>query len=124
MLLARNLRDNLGKCFRMVPEFATAVGAAARIFELVDHRSGVNYCGGLVLPDVRGELKFSNVWFEYATRPDSPVLRGLTLHIKPSQTVALVVRFHRVFTAFSPRLHHVFSLRRGHRGMGSRLLST
>lgn len=90
MLLARNLRDNLGKCFRMVPEFATAVGAAARIFELVDHRSGVNYCGGMILPDVRGELKFSNVWFEYTTRPDSSVLRGLTLHIKPSQTVALV----------------------------------
>lgn len=30
----------------MIPEFATAVGAAARIFELVDHRASVNYCGG------------------------------------------------------------------------------
>ena len=68
MLLANNLRDNLGKCFEMVPEFAGepptislpsglhssqdasdialqsgAIGAAARIFELVDHRSSVNY---------------------------------------------------------------------------------
>ena len=65
---ANNLRDNLGKCFEMVPEFAGepptislpsglhssqdasdialqsgAIGAAARIFELVDHRSSVNY---------------------------------------------------------------------------------
>ena len=35
MLLAHNLRDNLGKCFRMIPELASAIGAAARIFEYV-----------------------------------------------------------------------------------------
>lgn len=38
-LLARNLRDNLGKCFRMVPEFAGAIGASARIFEVCVQRN-------------------------------------------------------------------------------------
>lgn len=89
-LLARNFRDNAGKCFEMVPEFAGAVGAAARIFELVDHRSSVNYCGGAILPDIRGELIFSNVWFKFETRPQHNVLKGLDLRIRPSQTVALV----------------------------------
>jgi ABC-type multidrug transport system fused ATPase/permease subunit len=89
-LLARNLRDNLGKCFRMVPEFAGAVGAAARIFELVDHRSSVNYCGGIILPSIRGELAFTNVHFCYETRPCHTVIQGLDLRIGPSQTVALV----------------------------------
>ena len=47
-------------------------------------------CGGAVLPDVRGELRFHDVWFRYDTRPDAAVLRGISLTIAPSQTVALV----------------------------------
>lgn len=58
--------------------------------QLVDHRSAVNYCGGKVLPDIRGDIMFTNVFFRYETRPQHCVLRGLSLHIKPSQTVALV----------------------------------
>jgi ABC-type multidrug transport system fused ATPase/permease subunit len=79
-----------GKCFRMVPEFAGAVGAAARIFELVDHRCEVNYCGGAVLPAVRGDLIFHDVSFRYEGRPDMSVLRGLSLHVAAGTTMALV----------------------------------
>ena len=43
-----------------------------------------------MLPDVRGELRFHDVWFRYDTRPDAAVLRGISLTIAPSQTIALV----------------------------------
>ncbi len=45
-------------------------------------------CGGAVLPGVRGELRFHDVWFRYDTRPDAAVLRGISLTIAPSQTIA------------------------------------
>jgi len=42
------------------------------------------------LDSVRGEIEFTDVTFSYPTRPDIPVLKGLTFSAKPKQTVALV----------------------------------
>jgi len=39
---------------------------------------------------VGGEIEFHNVSFAYPTRPDAMVFNGLSLKIKPGQTVALV----------------------------------
>ncbi|NOT53722.1 MAG: ABC transporter ATP-binding protein [Deltaproteobacteria bacterium] len=46
--------------------------------------------GTRVLPEksVRGEVVFENVSFGYD--PDQPVLRGMNLHVRPGQTVAVV----------------------------------
>ena len=38
----------------------------------------------------KGEIKFENVWFRYPTRKNDWVLKGLNMHIKPNETVALV----------------------------------
>lgn len=35
-------------------------------------------------------MNFSNVYFNYPTRPDMPVLQGLNLNIKSGQKIALV----------------------------------
>ena len=44
-----------------------------------------------VLQDhINGELSLENVKFKYATRPDVPVLQGLSLSVKSGQTLALV----------------------------------
>jgi len=42
------------------------------------------------LESVRGEIEFDGVTFSYPTRPDVPVLKGLSFKAKPKQTVALV----------------------------------
>eukprot|EP01047_Picozoa_sp_COSAG01_P054840 COSAG01_NODE_6041_length_3882_cov_27.246630_6_plen_98_part_00 len=88
----------LGRCESTVcgkvPEFAQAVGAGAQIFALLDHEPAVNYSGGLRLPlgfDRGGvRINFDAVRFRYPARPEQPVLRGLSLLVKPKQTVALV----------------------------------
>lgn len=42
----------------------------------------------LKLTDLRGEYDFENVRFQYDA--DTPVLKGLDLHVKPGETIALV----------------------------------
>ena len=39
---------------------------------------------------VEGKITFNSVNFHYPTRPNVPVLKGLTLEINPGETVALV----------------------------------
>jgi len=46
--------------------------------------------GTRTLEQVRGEVDFEDVKFAYPTRPEIPVLKGLTFSAKPKQTVALV----------------------------------
>lgn len=44
----------------------------------------------LDLNNVQGEITFQDVWFRYPTRKDDFVLKGLTMTIKPQESVALV----------------------------------
>ena len=48
--------------------------------------------GGQTLPaeNVKGHVTFKSVDFHYPSRPNVPVLKGLTLEVKPGETVALV----------------------------------
>ena len=39
---------------------------------------------------VEGKITFNSVNFHYPTRPNVPVLKGLTLEVNPGETVALV----------------------------------
>lgn len=39
---------------------------------------------------LEGNVTFSDVVFNYPTRPDIPVLQGLSLQVKKGQTLALV----------------------------------
>jgi ABC-type multidrug transport system fused ATPase/permease subunit len=41
-------------------------------------------------PKVQGHIRFEDVYFEYPSRPDMPVLRGIDLDILPGQKIALV----------------------------------
>ena len=47
---------------------------------------------GKTIPDgsVKGHVTFKSVDFHYPSRPNVPVLKGLTLEVNPGETVALV----------------------------------
>jgi ATP-binding cassette, subfamily B, bacterial len=60
-----------------------------RIFQLIDLRPSIEDAPDAVeLPDIRGEVTFSNVHFGYGDASD--VLDGFDLHLKPGERVALV----------------------------------
>ena len=73
-------------------ELQRAAGATERLVEMLHATDPVqDIPSPLVLPrPVRGEVQFDNVRFTYPTRPDAPALKGISLVVRPGETVALV----------------------------------
>ncbi|CDW97910.1 hypothetical protein [Sporisorium scitamineum] len=70
------------------------LGAGARVFELIDRESNVALGKGEPLEvsatSARLPVRFEDVHFTYPSRPQQPILRGVTLDIEPGQSYALV----------------------------------
>lgn len=69
-----------------------AKSAATRITEMIDREPAIDADDkkGKALSYVRGEIQFKGVYFNYPSRPDTPVLQGLDLTIPAGKTVGLV----------------------------------
>jgi ABC-type multidrug transport system fused ATPase/permease subunit len=73
----------------LVSQLSRAMASSQRIYEVLDTIPEVRDRPGAVdIPEVRGEITFENVWFEF--RPGVPVLKDITLTAKPGQVIALV----------------------------------
>lgn len=63
--------------------------AAEKIFTILDMEPEVvDSPNAMELPELRGEIEFRDVWFCY--KPDEWVLKGVSFHVEPRQTVAFV----------------------------------
>jgi ABC-type multidrug transport system fused ATPase/permease subunit len=72
-------------------ELVGAIGATERIQEILDEKSEVEIEDNpLKTSRLQGDIEFRGVHFEYPTRSDVPVLRGISLRAKPGEKVALV----------------------------------
>jgi subfamily B ATP-binding cassette protein MsbA len=66
-----------------------ALAAGERIFEILDTPLDVaEKPNAVVLPRLKGAIRFENVWFSYGR--DRPLLRDITFEVEPGQTIALV----------------------------------
>lgn len=66
-----------------------AIAGAERIFHVIDEPSEPeDKDGAVVLTDVKGEVKTQNVYFGY--KPEKLILKGVSLHARPGETIALV----------------------------------
>ncbi|KAH6653974.1 ABC transporter [Truncatella angustata] len=83
---------NLGNVAPNVQAFATAIAAAAKIFNTIDRQSPLdptNDAGDK--PDhVEGAIRLENVKHIYPSRPDVVVMNGVSLEIPAGKTTALV----------------------------------
>lgn len=67
----------------------TALAGAERIFEVMDAGAEIDEGKSKVTPaELRGEVRFDDVRFSYL--PGKEVLRGLSLHVRPGEKIALV----------------------------------
>ena len=63
--------------------------SAEKIFTILDIvPEVVDSPDAVELDEIRGEIEFKDVWFSY--KPDEWVLKGVSFHIQPRQTVAFV----------------------------------
>lgn len=73
-------------------EILGAVGATERIREILDEEAEVDVSPATPIEraPLKGHILYENVRFSYPTRPDVPVLKGLSLRVQAGQKVALV----------------------------------
>jgi ABC-type multidrug transport system fused ATPase/permease subunit len=81
---------SLGMLTSVYGDFMKAVGASGRVFELLEREPAVNYKGGQKGDQAFGSIELHDVHFAYPSRSDYPVLKGLSLEVKPGSVVALV----------------------------------
>lgn len=84
--------QNLGLTTPHLEAFAAARGSAASVFKILDRKPIIDSLSteGLQPKNVKGEIEFKNIHFNYPARTDVKVLRGLNLKIKSGERVAFV----------------------------------
>nr|KAF6319088.1 ATP binding cassette subfamily B member 4 [Myotis myotis] len=82
----------LGHASSFAPDYAKAKLSAAHLFMLFERQPVIDsYSEEGLRPDkFEGNVTFNEVVFNYPTRPNVPVLQGLSLEVKKGQTLALV----------------------------------
>uniref|UniRef100_A0A6Q2YA24 Transporter 1, ATP-binding cassette, sub-family B (MDR/TAP) n=1 Tax=Esox lucius TaxID=8010 RepID=A0A6Q2YA24_ESOLU len=72
------------------PRVMRAIGGSEEIFEYMDRKPQVPPEGSLAPQTLKGLVQFKNVTFFYPTREDTPVLKDLSLELRPGKITALV----------------------------------
>ena len=92
MLYAVFVATAVGALSEVWGEIQQAAGAAERLFELLSTEPAISAppVPHRLPQPAQGSISFDRVEFAYPMRPSVPALRGISLDIKPGETVALV----------------------------------
>ena len=83
------LYEPIGRLHGLNQMALSSKAAAERVFEILDTPDEIHANEGVELPQpVRGEVKFTNMSFNYDD--DTPTLKDITFTAKPGETIALV----------------------------------
>jgi ATP-binding cassette subfamily B protein len=84
----RQLIRPLNDVANLFNSIQSAIAGAERVFEVLDEPVETDAPGAKPLGPIQGEVIFENVDFSYV--PGTPILRHVSLHAHPGQTIALV----------------------------------
>ncbi|SOC43353.1 ABC transporter ATP-binding protein [Ureibacillus acetophenoni] len=87
---ARQFTRPLNDLANQINTVLSAIAGAERVFSIMDETKEVD--DGKLSEDTRlkGEVEFKDVHFKYELSEDQETLKGVSFHVKPGQTVALV----------------------------------
>ena len=82
----------LGALSEVWGELSQAAGSAERLIELLSTQSAITspQKPEILAKPAKGEIIFEDVTFNYPSRPEQPTLTGLSMAVKPGETVAIV----------------------------------
>ncbi|XP_042188117.1 ATP-dependent translocase ABCB1 isoform X2 [Callorhinchus milii] len=82
----------VGQSSSFAPDYAKAKTSAANLFALFERVPSIDSYStdGQKLDKFNGDLELSNIVFRYESRPDVPILQGLSVKVGNAQTLALV----------------------------------
>ena len=69
-------------------ELQSSYAAAEKIFTILDTKLVVDDEPDAIEMEIKGDIEFKDVWFSYI--PGTWVLKGVSFHIKPEETIAFV----------------------------------
>ena len=69
-------------------ELQSSFAAAEKVFTILDVKLGVDDEEDAIDMEIKGDIEFKDVWFSYI--PGIWVLKGVSFHIKPEETIAFV----------------------------------
>ena len=83
---------NVGQSSPYIEAFSMAKGSAALIFRIIDRKPTIDSFSetGSRPDSIKGGLELRDVKFNYPSRKEVDILKGLSLTIEPGKTVALV----------------------------------
>ncbi|XP_022913291.1 ATP-binding cassette sub-family B member 10, mitochondrial [Onthophagus taurus] len=91
LLYAAYIGVSVGGLSSFYSELNKSLGAASRLWELIDRQPEIANSGGIIPRNPpEGHIQFTNLDFNYPSRRDISVLKGLDLEITPGGTVAVV----------------------------------
>ncbi|XP_072562108.1 antigen peptide transporter 2a [Paramormyrops kingsleyae] len=90
MFYQRDLGNRIKTLIYIFGDVLNSVSVAEKVFEYQDRKPQVSTDGTLQPDTLRGHVQLCNLTFSYPTRPELPVLQGLSLELKPGQVTALV----------------------------------
>jgi ATP-binding cassette, subfamily B, multidrug efflux pump len=85
--------------------------ASERVFRVMDNPDYTQPGGSHTPPKIKGEIEFKNVWFAYSD--DKYVLKDISFHVNPGETVAIVGHTGSGKTSIISLLNRMYEIQKG-----------
>ncbi|XP_067100676.1 antigen peptide transporter 2 isoform X1 [Osmerus mordax] len=90
VLYQKPMATNMKEILFGFGDMVNTLGVTAKVLQFLDRKPKQKEAGELAPAKLEGRLDFHNVTLFYPSRPDKPVLKSVTLELRPGKMTALV----------------------------------
>lgn len=90
IIISYNIQQSLGHISQLSGNISNGLDSVERIMSVITRVPKINRSGGKSLPNLQGNVSFSNVNFHYPSRPNQTVLQDVNIDLKQGKTLSIV----------------------------------